>query len=85
VSQAFRVPRLCAGDERFRVKLAMSVGHRAALEGSGQAHPCIVNVVIESGAATPGTVWLSDRSQPAYLKVLERNPGGGVGSGLRCS
>ena len=33
----------------------------------------------------PGTVWLSDRSQPAYQKVLERNPGSGVGSGLRCS
>jgi len=26
----------------------------------------------------------SDRSQPAYQKVLERNPGGGVGSGQTC-
>jgi len=30
-------------------------------------------------------VALSDRSQPAYQKVLERNPGGGVGSRQRCS
>jgi hypothetical protein len=33
----------------------------------------------------PETVALSDRLQPAYQKVLERNPGGGVGSGRRCS
>jgi hypothetical protein len=31
------------------------------------------------------TVSLSDRLQPAYQKVLERNPRGGVGSGQRCS
>ena len=33
----------------------------------------------------PETVSLSDRLQPAYQEILERNPGGGVGSGLRCS
>jgi hypothetical protein len=33
----------------------------------------------------PETVALSDRLQPAYQKVLERNPGGGVGSGQRFS
>jgi hypothetical protein len=27
----------------------------------------------------------SDRSEPAYQNVLERNPGGGVGSGPGCS
>jgi hypothetical protein len=31
------------------------------------------------------TVSLSDRSQSAYQKVLERHPGGGVGSGQRRS
>jgi hypothetical protein len=33
----------------------------------------------------PETVALPDRLQPACQKVLERNPGSGVGSGLRCS
>ena len=32
-------------------------------------------------AQSPATVPLSDRSQPAYQKVLEGSPGGGVGSG----
>jgi hypothetical protein len=67
---------------------AGGVGHRAP-EGSGQAHPCIsLNVVTESKRiirSRPETVALSDRLQPAYQKVLERNPGGGVGSGQRCS
>jgi hypothetical protein len=36
-------------------------------------------------AVAPKTTALSDRLQPAYQKVLERNPGGGVGSGQRCS
>ncbi|WP_222720483.1 hypothetical protein [Actinomadura sp. HBU206391] len=33
----------------------------------------------------PETVALSDRLQSACQKVLERNLGGGVGSGRRCS
>ena len=33
----------------------------------------------------PETVALPDRLQPAYQKVLEKNPGGGVGSRQRCS
>jgi hypothetical protein len=33
----------------------------------------------------PETVALSDRLQPAYQKVLERSPRGGVGSRRRCS
>jgi transposase InsO family protein len=41
--------------------------------------------VQEIRRSRPETVSLSDRSQPAYQKVLERNPGGGVGSGQRCS
>lgn len=45
---------------------------------TGRAHE-------EVERSRPETVALSDRLQPAYLKVLERNPGGGVGSGLRQS
>jgi beta-galactosidase GanA len=33
----------------------------------------------------PPRLALSDRLQPAYQKVLERNPEGGVGSGQGCS
>src|SRR5215470_3586335 len=33
----------------------------------------------------PETVAPSDRAQPAYQEILERDPGGGVGSGQRCS
>ena len=45
---------------------------------TGRAHE-------EVERSRPETVALSDRLQPAYQKVLERNPGGGVGSGQRCS
>lgn len=38
-----------------------------------------------AGLRGPETVALLDRLQPAYQKVLERNPGSGVGSGQRCS
>jgi hypothetical protein len=66
---------------------AAGVGHRA-LEGSGQAHPCIsLNVVTESkesGAVAPNRLVLGSLT-PAYQKVLERNPGGGVGWGQWCS
>jgi transposase InsO family protein len=41
--------------------------------------------VQEIRRSRPETVTLSDRSQPAYQKVLERHLGGGVGSGQRCS
>ena len=48
---------------------------------------------VERGILVPadsGSWWRllapdGDRLQPAYQKVLERNPGGGVGSGPRCS
>jgi hypothetical protein len=45
---------------------------------TGRAHE-------EVERSRPETVALSDRLQPAYQKVLERNPGGGVGSGRWCS
>ena len=45
---------------------------------TGRAHE-------EVERSRPETVAMSDRLQPAYQKVLERNPGGGVGSGQRCS
>jgi hypothetical protein len=45
---------------------------------TGRAHE-------EVERSRPETVALSDRLQPAYQKVLERDPGGGVGSGQRCS
>jgi hypothetical protein len=34
---------------------------------------------------SPDAIPSSDRSQPAYQKSSKENPGGGVGSGQRCS
>jgi len=34
---------------------------------------------------SPDTVALSNRGQPTYQKVLDIDPGDGVGSGERCS
>ena len=63
-------------------------GCHRAVEGSGQADPCLsLNVETESkksGAVAPETVSLSIAHNRAYQKVLE-TPAGGVGSGQRCS
>jgi hypothetical protein len=45
---------------------------------TGRAHE-------EVERSRPETVALSDRLQPAYQKILDGNPGGGVGSGQRRS
>jgi hypothetical protein len=86
MSRSQKPGRTVPVDERFRVVLAVST--TGALEVSGQAHPCISStwlLILRIRRSHPGTGWPSDRSQPAYQKVLERNPGGGVGSGRKCS
>jgi hypothetical protein len=69
-----------AGDARHvrTTSQVFAIDLNPELVRTGRAHE-------EVERSLPGTVALSDRLQPAYPKVLERNPGGGVGSGPGCS